>query len=788
MRKYLALTAMATLFAGCVQDDGLFLQEQDAPISISSAEINDLRMSRAGGTPLTSGELGLYITGDGLDEKYTIANCRFTYSESEESGPGWYPYALGKQPLFAGAGKQSAYAYYPYGCGFVNNESYTTNGATDLLWWKSETTLSEPTFPIDFDHALSKLTINLKKGNEVTSDIIGVTVEGTVLTATPHLFTQTWTIAQGTVSAPLSATEITTTSGMDATFSTLLIPQSTSALKITILTSSNQVFVYNHDIEHEFVQGTAYTLGLQMDENRTYMFPLKDITVNSWADGGSLSEDGVAGEGSLSENGIPYLTFTADAEQTMKVVVNDDYVLDESLQYSVGGGDWTQLTAGTAIAFGGQGNDLRLRGQSSTGMAESLQKYSQISFGNATPVSCTGDIRTLVDYTNYNNTSTAEARFCHFFVECTQLTSAPALPATTLAEFCYAFMFLGCSGLTESPELPATTLSDYCYSYMFMGCSSLTDTPVLPATTIAARCYYSMFYSCTSLTEAPALPATTLAESCYAFMFFECSALTEAPELPATTLAESCYQQMFDECTTLTEAPELPATTLKAFCYFYMFGGCTSLTEAPELPATTLAESCYGGMFQYCTNLIEAPELPATTLAESCYKGMFENCSSLTVAPALPAETLTDYCYMGMFKGCTSLDTAPALPAKTMTTRCYDSMFAGCINLTEATALPAETLAFGCYSYMFTGCSSLTDTPELPAKTLAEVCYEGMFNHCANLNSVTMLATDISAYNCLFLWLSGVSATGTFTKAAEMTSLPSGISGIPENWTVVNQQ
>ena len=294
MRKYLALTAMATLFAGCVQDDGLFLQEQDAPISILSAEINDLRMSRAGGTPLTSGELGLYITGDGLDEKYTT-HCRFTYRESEESGPGWYYHVLGgKKPLFAGAGKQSAYAYYPYGCGFVNNESYTTNGATDLLWWKSETTLSEPTFPIDFDHALSKLTINLKKGNEVTSDIIGVTVEGTVLTARPHLFTKTWTIAQGAVSAPLSATEITTTSGMDATFSTLLIPQSTSALKITILTSSNQVFVYNHDNEHEFVQGTAYTLSLQVDEDRTYISRLSDITVNSWAEGGSLPEGGVA--------------------------------------------------------------------------------------------------------------------------------------------------------------------------------------------------------------------------------------------------------------------------------------------------------------------------------------------------------------------------------------------------------------------------------------------------------------------------------------------------------------
>ena len=37
-------------------------------------------------------------------------------------------------------------------------------------------------------------------------------------------------------------------------------------------------------------------------------------------------------------------------------------VLDESLQYSVGDGAWTKLTAGTEIAFGGQGKDLRLCG------------------------------------------------------------------------------------------------------------------------------------------------------------------------------------------------------------------------------------------------------------------------------------------------------------------------------------------------------------------------------------------------------------------------------------------
>ena len=49
-----------------------------------------------------------------------------------------------------------------------------------------------------------------------------------------------------------------------------------------------------------------------------------------------------------------------------------------------------------------------------------------------------------------------------------------------------------------------------------------------------------------------------------------------------------------------------------------------------------------------------------------------------------------------------------------------------------------------------------------------------------------MLATDVSADYCMLYWLDGVSATGTFTKAAEMTSLPEGSSGIPAGWTVVD--
>jgi hypothetical protein len=63
-----------------------------------------------------------------------------------------------------------------------------------------------------------------------------------------------------------------------------------------------------------------------------------------------------------------------------------------------------------------------------------------------------------------------------------------------------------------------------------------------------------------------------------------------------------------------------------------------------------------------------------------------------------------------------------------------------------------------------------------------------MFDGCTKLNAVTCLATDISASYCTQLWLKGVAATGTFTKAATMNDWPSGALGIPRGWTVQDAQ
>lgn len=168
---------------------------------------------------------------------------------------------------------------------------------------------------------------------------------------------------------------------------------------------------------------------------------------------------------------------------------------------------------------------------------------------------------------------------------------------------------------------------------------------------------------------------------------------------------------------------------------------------------------------------------------------LFQNFTCLTDASNLflgeSGSILTNYCYAVMFTGCTSLTSAPKLPATTLAQSCYEIMFSGCTSLTQAPELPATVLVAICYNAMFRGCTSLTQAPDLPATTLTNMCYYRMFYNCTSLNSIKCLATDISATNCLSDWVSGVSATGTFTKPSSVT-WPTGTSGIPSDWTVEN--
>ena len=398
------------------------------------------------------------------------------------------------------------------------------------------------------------------------------------------------------------------------------------------------------------VAGKSYTYQLTVGKNKVVV---TGITVADWNTGEIT--------GGKAELYAPYVTFTAAEAQTF-TLENNGY-FPSNIEYSVGTDAWKKLEEGhDPIPFGGDKGDLRLRGTdnlkgTSTGYNKNTYTYaySNIKFGTDAKVKCTGDIRTLLDYKTYKAVETNNARFCYLLKNCTQLTSAPDLPAPTLADYCYYAMFWGCANLVNAPALPAEILADYCYNSMFWNCANLVNAPALPAEILADNCYGTMFYGCTNLVNAPALPAEILANNCYGAMFFNCKKLVTAPTLSAETLADYCYNSMFHGCTNLKTAPTLSAKTLANGCYMTMFNGCTNLESAPDLPATELKESCYYGMFRSCTNLKTAPTLSATTLENACYGTMFKDCTNLETAPALPAETLKDNCYSEMFAGCKKL-------------------------------------------------------------------------------------------------------------------------------------
>ena len=339
--------------------------------------------------------------------------------------------------------------------------------------------------------------------------------------------------------------------------------------------------------------GKSYTYNLIVGKNKV---TIGNVTVAEWGTGKI--------EGGKAEEYIPYVTFTAEKPQTFKMTEYEGYKISE-LEYSVNNGDWTTLEAGTGVTFGGSNGNLRLRGTNLKGTSVPSQ-YSTITFTDRNvPVACTGDIRTLLDWNNYTTVNTENAMFIKLFENCSVLTSAPELPATSLADNCYYCMFSGCTNLKSAPELPATSLANNCYYCMFSGCTNLKSAPELPATSLANNCYYGMFSMCTNLKTAPKLPAPTLATCCYAYMFAGCTNLKTAPKLPAKFSGIDCYDCMFSGCTNLKSA-ELSIEFLYRGCCSYMFNDCTNLSSvtmlAPSDQISKATDCCYNWLYNAGTD------------------------------------------------------------------------------------------------------------------------------------------------------------------------------------------
>ena len=421
---------------------------------------------------------------------------------------------------------------------------------------------TKPTLSLNFEHQLAKIVITISEN--VKSDLASLSNLQILGSVTPLYSADDRTI-QAIVEPATSTPNAPLLTFADAAGETYIISLPTSITSLDKGKQYNFTLTGGHDL-----------------------LTISSVSVTDWT-----SEPINMESSDAKTDQYDYVTFTAEGEQGFKFVVTPysegSLCTIPGFEYSVDNGEWKSIPATGMteedewITFGGGQSSLRLRGKNLNGTSVD-NGYSRVSFkDNNVKVACSGDIRTLIDYENYANVDTKNARFIFLFSKCVPLTSAPKLPATDLADYCYAYMFNDCQSLTDAPALPATILADWCYYDMFQRCISLHKAPTLPATDLATGCYAGMFTLCTSLTEAPELPATKLANDCYIGMFTLCTLLTEAPELPATTLANNCYSQMFAVCYSLRKAPDLPAKTLTSGCYNEMFINCITLSEIKML-------------------------------------------------------------------------------------------------------------------------------------------------------------------------------------------------------------
>ena len=560
--------------------------------------------------------------------------------------------------------------------------------------------------------------------------------------------------------------------------------------------------------------GKSYTYQLTVGKNKVVV---TGITVKDWTTG-----EITGGKTTFT----PYVTFSANTTQIFKLKNNGYF--PSNIEYSVGTGDWITLKETDVIPFGGDKGILQLRGTNTGGTAINGSAYSTISFDNKdVNVTCTGDIRTLLDYRIYKTVDTKNAKFYGLFYYCKALASAPDLPATTLAEICYYAMFSGCTNLKTAPSLPAETLAKNCYRYMFYGCTSLNTAPSLPATTLAEGCYFNMFQDCTSLTSAPKLSATTLVEGCYSMMFNGCSNLSSvtmlAPSDQIISKTGCCDSWLRNAGTDATsrklilkdvDAYNALANNIAYLPNDWKKGKCNVLDGTPYVTFSANAAQTFkmvnNGYFpdnieysvgtgdwktleankeiDFGGNLgslqLRATEnLQGTASTVGKYSQIIFG-NSTKVACTGDIRTLLDYRdfknvntsnakFCMLFMDCKVLTSAPDLPATQLANYCYHYMFIYCISLTKAPELPAETLADYCYKGMFDGCAKLQEAPELSATKLAKGCYSEMFYNCTNLTSAPELpATTLanSCYSYMFEQCTNLSSVKMLASKDQITS------------------
>ena len=245
------------------------------------------------------------------------------------------------------------------------------------------------------------------------------------------------------------------------------------------------------------------------------------------------------------ELNIRAVCFKADGEQTVAITkVGSAPAI--TMQYSYDGVNWDAWDL-SALPFGGN-TKVYVRGVNNARFATNSTNNT-FTFSTDAYVYVSGIAEALLNGENEVLQYSTRYTFKSLFKDQIALREADRLrfEAISNSEQCYTSMFEGCSNLLSAPELPATILGHSPYRYMFKNCSSLVKAPsILPATTLLSGWAYSnMFQGCTSLIDAPELPAETLIDHCYWYLFYGCTSLKTVRCRAKVTARDATYQWLY---------------------------------------------------------------------------------------------------------------------------------------------------------------------------------------------------------------------------------------------------
>ena len=466
-KKILTWACTAALFlTGCTTDtanNGRWMEDSNA-VRIQASAGSTLTRSNPIATDKSE------LTGFKEGDKISVRNRNITVNYTL-NGEIWQPVDNDKY-LVWDKNNLKFEAFYPcdgkndFSVGYIKKDQSTPEALAQSdymnITYKLQSIPSDKRLPLELKRQTARLILKIQHFNDEFSEGVKVTELGIGCPENTN--------GEGSWES-IRPYQQNGDGGVGTTYTALVIPGKRTVYITPPNTNPDEPGIEDLKVETgELEAGKRYTYNLIVGKDKV---TVGGVTVAPWNTENTL-------QGGEAEVLAPYVTMNAAETQTFKMTCAGNYTLPENLEYSVNNRPWQKVEADQGVEFGGDHGSLRLRGICPNGTATDWENYSTITFSDENvKVDCSGDIRTLIDYTAHETAATGNCRFCSLFKGCTSLEKAPKLPAKELDNYCYESMFKGCTSLTKAPELRATKIKEGCYKSMFEDCKKLISVYML---------------------------------------------------------------------------------------------------------------------------------------------------------------------------------------------------------------------------------------------------------------------------------------------------------------------